>query len=195
MTPSQKADIVGMVKAEFGKTVLSIGDGANDVSMILAAHVGVGLRGKEGSQAANNADFSLSRFWHVRRLILVHGRYAFIRNLYQIKMQLFSNMAFNLPQLFFGVISGFTGTSLQAPTILSLFNPCFMILAYASQGFFEADIDERTAMTVPSLYATLRSGSQQNDEGRKPADGVHKSSGPPGGFGIAEFAFELLFRS
>ena len=193
MTPSQKADIVRMVRAEFGKTVLSIGDGANDVSMILAAHVGVGLRGKEGSQAANNADFSLSRFWHVRRLILVHGRYAFIRNLYQIKMQLFSNMAFNLPQLFFGIVSGFTGTSLQAPTILSLFNPCFMILAYAAQGFFEADIDERTALTVPALYATLRSGGRQKVESGGMEDGIQKSSGPPGGFGIVEFTSELMY--
>lgn len=30
------------------KTTLAIGDGANDVAMILQAHVGVGILGKEG---------------------------------------------------------------------------------------------------------------------------------------------------
>lgn len=30
------------------KNTLSIGDGANDVSMITEAHVGVGIRGLEG---------------------------------------------------------------------------------------------------------------------------------------------------
>ena len=38
-----------MIKEKEGKkTTLSIGDGANDVNMILEAHVGVGISGKEG---------------------------------------------------------------------------------------------------------------------------------------------------
>ena len=35
---------------------------ANDVSMIVAAHVGVGLCGKEGAQAARSGDFALAEF-------------------------------------------------------------------------------------------------------------------------------------
>lgn len=50
VSPKQKADVVNMIKARFPqKTTLSIGDGANDVSMILQAHVGVGILGKEGA--------------------------------------------------------------------------------------------------------------------------------------------------
>lgn len=49
VSPKQKADIVGMVKERHpSKTTLSIGDGANDVAMIMQAHVGVGILGKEG---------------------------------------------------------------------------------------------------------------------------------------------------
>ena len=49
VSPKQKADIVNMVKKRFPqKVTLSIGDGANDVNMILQAHVGVGIFGKEG---------------------------------------------------------------------------------------------------------------------------------------------------
>ena len=52
---------------------LAIGDGANDVDMILGAHVGVGLSGAEGAQAANAADYSVSQFRFLKRLLLVHG--------------------------------------------------------------------------------------------------------------------------
>jgi P-type E1-E2 ATPase len=49
VSPKQKADIVNMVKKRYpSKATLSIGDGANDVNMILQAHVGVGILGKEG---------------------------------------------------------------------------------------------------------------------------------------------------
>jgi P-type E1-E2 ATPase len=60
VSPKQKADIVLMIKQRFpSKITLSIGDGANDVSMILQAHVGVGILGKEGQQAARSADFAI----------------------------------------------------------------------------------------------------------------------------------------
>jgi P-type E1-E2 ATPase len=49
VSPKQKADIVNMIRKRFkDKVTLSIGDGANDVNMILQAHVGVGILGKEG---------------------------------------------------------------------------------------------------------------------------------------------------
>ena len=61
VSPSQKAEIVQMVRQKHPKdTTLSIGDGANDVAMILKAHVGVGIAGKEGMQAARSADFAVS---------------------------------------------------------------------------------------------------------------------------------------
>jgi len=41
---------------------LAIGDGANDVNMIIAAHVGVGIQGVEGHQASRSADYSFGQF-------------------------------------------------------------------------------------------------------------------------------------
>lgn len=74
---------------------LSIGDGANDVSMIVAAHVGVGLCGKEGAQAARSADFALAEFRLLRRVIFGHGREAYRRNamvcIYSFYKRLLSN--------------------------------------------------------------------------------------------------------
>lgn len=42
--------------------MLAIGDGANDVAMIQAADIGVGIMGKEGRQATNNSDYAIGQF-------------------------------------------------------------------------------------------------------------------------------------
>lgn len=53
VSPSEKAEICWMIKkSAWSKITLSIGDGANDVSMLLEAHLGIGIIGKEGMQAA-----------------------------------------------------------------------------------------------------------------------------------------------
>lgn len=49
VSPIQKAELVSLVKKKYPlKKTLAIGDGANDVNMITAAHVGIGISGLEG---------------------------------------------------------------------------------------------------------------------------------------------------
>ena len=62
------------------KRTLAIGDGGNDVGMILEANVGVGLVGKEGKQASLASDFSIVEFQHLKRLVLWHGRLSYYRS-------------------------------------------------------------------------------------------------------------------
>jgi phospholipid-translocating ATPase len=73
-SPTQKAEITNMIRKATGRRVCAIGDGGNDVSMIQAADVGVGIVGKEGKQASLAADFSLTQFSHLTKLLLWHGR-------------------------------------------------------------------------------------------------------------------------
>jgi phospholipid-translocating ATPase len=74
-SPTQKADIVKLLKVySGGKRIASVGDGGNDVGMILEADVGIGIEGKEGMQAALASDFSITQFSHLKKLILWHGR-------------------------------------------------------------------------------------------------------------------------
>lgn len=68
-----QAEIVNIVKKTTGSTILAIGDGANDVAMIQAASVGVGITGKEGLQAASASDYTIGQFRFLRQLLLVHG--------------------------------------------------------------------------------------------------------------------------
>lgn len=58
---------------------LAIGDGANDVSMIQMADVGIGISGQEGMQAVMASDFTLARFYMLHRLLLVHGHWCYDR--------------------------------------------------------------------------------------------------------------------
>lgn len=60
VSPAQKADVVKLVKDDDPEAItLSIGDGANDVPMILEAHIGVGLYGNEGMRAVQSGDYAL----------------------------------------------------------------------------------------------------------------------------------------
>jgi phospholipid-translocating ATPase len=80
VSPKQKALVVRLVKDGLETMTLAIGDGANDVSMIQAADVGVGISGEEGLQAVNSSDYSIAQFRFLKRLLLVHGHWSFARN-------------------------------------------------------------------------------------------------------------------
>ncbi|XP_022415689.1 probable phospholipid-transporting ATPase IIB isoform X5 [Delphinapterus leucas] len=78
--PTQKAHIVKLLQQHTGRRTCAIGDGGNDVSMIQAADCGIGIEGKEGRQASLAADFSVSQFKHIGRLLVVHGRSSYKRS-------------------------------------------------------------------------------------------------------------------
>ena len=79
VTPLQKALVVELVKKYKEAVCLAIGDGANDVSMIKAADIGVGISGQEGMQAVLASDYSIAQFRYLERLLLVHGRWSYYR--------------------------------------------------------------------------------------------------------------------
>lgn len=59
-SPAEKAELVKLIRKNRPEiTTLAIGDGANDVNMIQSAHVGIGIIGKEGSQASSYSDFAI----------------------------------------------------------------------------------------------------------------------------------------
>ena len=79
-SPTQKAEVAKLIRAHTKKRVCCIGDGGNDVSMIQAADVGVGIVGKEGRQASLAADFSIEQFCHLVKLLVWHGRNSYKRS-------------------------------------------------------------------------------------------------------------------
>ncbi len=111
-SPSQKASVVQFIKQNIissNESTLSIGDGSNDVAMIQTAHIGVGLFGKEGSDAASNSDYAIAQFSHLRTLLFRHGSNIQYKMAYFTLMYLFKSQIFALVPFFFAFYSGFSG--------------------------------------------------------------------------------------
>lgn len=98
VSPLQKALVVKLVKRHMKAILLAIGDGANDVSMIQAAHIGVGISGMEGLQAARSADVSIAQFRYLRKLLLVHGAWSYQRISKTILYSFYKNITLYLTQ-------------------------------------------------------------------------------------------------
>lgn len=65
--------------------------GANDVSMIQMADVGVGISGQEGRQAVMSSDFAMGQFRFLVPLLLVHGHWNYQRLGYMILYNFYRN--------------------------------------------------------------------------------------------------------
>lgn len=104
VSPLQKALVVKLVKRHKKALLLAIGDGANDVSMIQAAHVGVGISGLEGLQAARAADISIAQFRFLRKLLLVHGSWSYHRISQVILFSFYKNIALNMTQFWVSLV-------------------------------------------------------------------------------------------
>lgn len=152
-SPSQKASLVRRIRTKVANsTTLAIGDGANDIAMILEAHVGIGISGKEGLQAARISDYSIGQFRFLQKLLLVHGRWNYIRTGKFILATFWKELVFYLLQAQYQGWSGFTGTSLFESTSLTVFNTFFTSLAVIIIGIFEQDLNAATLLAVPELY-------------------------------------------
>ena len=158
-TPAQKAALVGVARhggggggSAGGRVVLAIGDGGNDVAMIQAANVGVGLSGREGQQAARAADFALSRFAHLVRLLLVHGRLAHYRTALVAQYTFYKSQLVCFLQLAFNVACAASGCSLLDTFSLTGYNLIFTALPGT---LLVLDVDRRAPelLSDPTLYA------------------------------------------
>lgn len=104
VSPKQKAEVVMMIKTRHPEnTTLAIGDGANDVNMINAAHIGVGISGLEGQQAVKASDYAIGKFKFLKNLLFVHGREAYRRNSYATCYIFYKNILETAPIFFFGI--------------------------------------------------------------------------------------------
>ncbi|KAJ9460472.1 putative phospholipid-transporting ATPase 7 [Diplonema papillatum] len=158
LTPAQKGRIVKAFQETTGETALAIGDGSNDVPMIMESYVGVGIMGLEGSQAVLASDYAIPRFKHLRRLMMVHGRYALYRNSMCIMFSFYKNIFLALLQIFFSFLCAFSGQTLFDSWLLSFQNFAFTSLPPMFCGMFEKDVAEDMCETKPQLYTPLSGG-------------------------------------
>eukprot|EP00076_Gallus_gallus_P014232 XP_015132962.1 phospholipid-transporting ATPase FetA isoform X1 [Gallus gallus] len=152
VTPLQKAQVVELVKKYKKAVTLAIGDGANDVSMIKTAHIGVGISGQEGMQAVLSSDFSFAQFRYLQRLLLVHGRWSYIRMCKFLKYFFYKNFAFTLVHFWYGFFSGFSAQTVYDQWFITLYNLMYTSLPVLGMSLFDQDVDDRWSLLFPQLY-------------------------------------------
>nr|DBA20936.1 TPA: hypothetical protein GDO54_017666 [Pyxicephalus adspersus] len=156
MAPLQKAQIVKMVKNTKGNPItLSVGDGANDVSMILEAHVGIGIKGKEGRQASRNSDYAVPKFKHLKKLLLAHGHLYYVRIAHLVQYFFYKNLCFILPQFLYQFFCGFSQQPLYDAAYLTMYNICFTSLPILAYSLLEQHISTDTLLANPKLYMRI----------------------------------------
>ncbi|KAL8403728.1 hypothetical protein RB594_008833 [Gaeumannomyces avenae] len=152
-SPAQKANVVKCIRDQVpGSLTLAIGDGANDIAMILASHVGIGISGREGLQAARISDYSIAQFRFLQRLLFVHGRWNYVRTSKYILGTFWKEIVFYLNQALYQRYNGYTGTSFFESASLTVFNALFTSLAVVLMGIFEKDLSAETLLAIPELY-------------------------------------------
>lgn len=152
VSPLQKALVTKLVKVQMGALTLAIGDGANDVSMIQAAHVGIGISGNEGLQAARSADIAIAQFRFLRKLLLVHGSWSYQRLSRLILYSFYKNICLYMTQFWFAFSNGFSGQTVYESWIISSYNVFFTVFPPLAIGIFDQFISARMLDRYPTLY-------------------------------------------
>ncbi|XP_036406934.1 probable phospholipid-transporting ATPase IA isoform X4 [Megalops cyprinoides] len=154
VSPLQKSEVVEMVKKQVRVVTLAIGDGANDVGMIQTAHVGVGISGNEGLQAANSSDYSIAQFKYLKNLLLVHGAWNYNRVAKCILYCFYKNIVLYIIEIWFAFVNGFSGQILFERWCIGLYNVIFTALPPLTLGIFERSCRKDNMLKYPELYKT-----------------------------------------
>ena len=151
VSPKDKETLTRMVK-EWGRT-LAIGDGANDVNMINAANVGVGVRGIEGSQATRAADYVISEFKILKRLVIYWGLNFYYRNSQVTLYNLYKNILVTFPIIAYGPLSMLSSTYIYETWIFQFYNIFYTSLPIIFFGLFDIKYRSGVLSKKPSLYS------------------------------------------
>ncbi|XP_039641646.1 probable phospholipid-transporting ATPase VD isoform X2 [Perca fluviatilis] len=155
-TPLQKSQVVRLVRDQLGVMTLAVGDGANDVSMIQVADVGIGISGQEGMQAVMSSDFAISRFKHLSKLLLVHGHLCYSRLANMILYFIYKNVMYVNLLFWYQFFCGFSGGVMTNAWVLILFNLLFTSVPPLIYGVLDQHMPADTLMELPELYQAVQ---------------------------------------
>uniref|UniRef100_A0A3B5QCU7 Phospholipid-transporting ATPase n=1 Tax=Xiphophorus maculatus TaxID=8083 RepID=A0A3B5QCU7_XIPMA len=162
VTPKQKANVVSLVKKYKKAVTLSIGDGANDVNMIKTADIGVGISGQEGMQAVMSSDYAFAQFCYLQRLLLVHGRWSYIRMCKFLRFFFFKNFAFTLVHFWYSFFNGYSSQTAYEDWFITLYNLAYSSLPVLLVGLLDQDVNDDLSLKVPTLYLPGQQGTLFN---------------------------------
>lgn len=152
VSPKQKSKVVKLAKTHGKWITLSIGDGANDVPMIMEAHIGIGIQGKEGTQAVRSSDFCIGQFCFLEKIILDYGRNGYIKISKFICYYFYKNILLALTEFYFSIYNGFSGQIFFADYLNTMYNAFFTSWPCLLTFIFEKEHNVFLIRKFPSLY-------------------------------------------
>lgn len=152
VSPKQKAKVIRLIKDSGSWTTLAIGDGANDIPMIMEADVGIGIQGKEGTQAVRSSDYAVCQFRFLEKLLLFHGRNGYIKISRFITYYFYKNIFLTFTELLFNIHSGFSGQIFFADNLSNMYNAFFTSWPCLFTFSLEKDHDVKICKKFPILY-------------------------------------------
>ena len=156
VSPLQKSQVVKIVKEYQSDAItLAIGDGGNDVSMIMEAHIGIGIYGEEGMRAVQASDFAIGEFQFLRRLLFYHGRVNSNRISQMILYFFYKNFVFTIIHFFYAFCSLGSGQTIIDDWFITCYNLIFTALPLGVQACTDFDIKEEDGQLVKELTPFL----------------------------------------
>lgn len=162
VSPKQKAEVVELVKRSTDEITLAIGDGANDVGMIQTAHVGVGIIGREGVQAACASDYTIGQFRFLTKLLFVHGVWNYRRLCKVLLYSFYKNICLYVMELWFAFHNGFSGQILFERWTIAIYNVLFTAAPPMALGLLDRCCSAETMMRFPAIYKMSQNRSDFN---------------------------------
>lgn len=156
-SPTQKAEVAQLIRQYTKKRVCCIGDGGNDVSMIQAADVGIGIVGKEGRQASLAADFSITQFCHLTKLLVWHGRNSYKRSAKLAQFIIHRGLIISVCQTMYNIAGHFDPKGLFKDWLMVGYATVYTMAPVFSL-VLDRDVDEQVANLYPELYKELKTG-------------------------------------
>ncbi|KAI4562801.1 hypothetical protein MJT46_011763 [Ovis ammon polii x Ovis aries] len=138
-------------------SVRPAGDGGNDVSMIQESDCGVGVEGKEGKQASLAADFSITQFRHLGRLLMVHGRNSYKRSAALSQFVIHRSLCISAMQAVFSSVFYFASVPLYQGFLIIGYSTIYTMFPVFSL-VLDKDVKSEVAMLYPELYKDLLKG-------------------------------------
>ncbi|KAL9107356.1 MAG: hypothetical protein Q9227_007721 [Pyrenula ochraceoflavens] len=156
-SPTQKAEVANLIRQHTRKRICCIGDGGNDVSMIQAADVGIGIVGKEGRQASLAADFSITQFCYLTKLLVWHGRNSYKRSAKLAQFIIHRGLIISVCQTMYSIAGHFDPKGLFVDWLLVGYATVYTMAPVFSL-VLDRDVDEKLANLYPELYKELKTG-------------------------------------
>lgn len=120
--------------------------------MIQEAHIGLGIFGKEGRNAARSADFAFAKFKFVKRALLIHGYLYYTRLTTLVHYFFYKNVTLVTCQLFYAGSTAFSISSLFHSLFLIFYNIFFTAFPIVAFGIFEQKTKIKKLENNPDYY-------------------------------------------